>query len=336
MARCWLESDVHGRRPVGGLTDLERSHALAFARLAKDIYPDQTNKDRGQASLVMNWLELLQTSRDRARGTNLVDVQTFIYRCFGFNAALYSLRHSGKRCWVLSFEGSDSLLSLRGLPDWVLTNLPTVLSAANGLEAWVPGQLFTRHLNPTKAPATQYEVADLVTRCVIQSKGKAELVLTGHSLVGGLAQYAAAQNGLRAIVFNSAGIGFRIPGGADGRAFDSAICHLMTTTDGALLRNLGHAAQGRLFQVMGAAIAMSQPMFQREAMNVFNVGTQLASQSQPTFAAMRSLIDQEMNRAVTTYTRGGSKQVGTRYVVGYGGHGIDAVIDCLARPQMLP
>jgi hypothetical protein len=110
----------------------------------------------------------------------------------------------------------------------------------------------------------------------------------------------------------------------------------MTTTDGTLLRNLGHAVHGRFFQVVGAAIAVSQPLFQREAMNVFNVGTQLASQSQPTFAAMRSLIDQEMNRVVTTYTRGSSKQVGTRYVVGYGGHGIDAVIDCLARPQMSP
>ncbi|MCV9937210.1 lipase family protein [Boseaceae bacterium BT-24-1] len=331
MINCWIETDKIASRPSGVLTANEQKAALSFARLAQDIYPDQTNKNRGSASLVMNWIELLMDPRERSRGINIGALKTAFFRCFGFNAALYKLRRTGGNLWVLSFEGSGSILSLRGLPDWILTNVPTTLSAGNKLERYVPGGTFSKLLNPRGAPSTQYDVADLVTKAAIKLKGNADLVLTGHSLGGGLAQYAAIRNGLKAIVFNSAGIGFSVPNGSNIRSFDTSICHLMTTADAGLIQSLGRIVEGRLFQIMGMTLAVTNPAIQREAMTLYSIGGKLAADKQGGFEILNSLVGQHVNRMVTTYTKVGSKQVGTPYILGYGGHGMNFVIDLLEK-----
>jgi len=331
MSRCWIEVDAMSKRPAGVLTSGEHRNALSFARLAQDIYPDQTGKDRGDASLVYNWVELLQTPKEKASGINLSALRTFMVKCFGFNAALYKLRRPGRDCWVLSFEGSGSIASVRGLPDWVLTNIPTTLSVGNYFEKFVPLGAFSRKLNPRNAPSTQYDIADLVTRQAIKLKGKADLILTGHSLGGGLAQYAAIHNGVRAIVFNSAGIGFKIPNLADAGTLNQSICHLMTTDDAGILRSLGQVVQGRVFQALGLTVAISNPLFQREAMTLYTVGSNLASQPKSSIDMVSALIGQHVNKMVTTYTKAASKQVGTQYILGYGGHKMHYIIDLLKK-----
>jgi len=331
MINCWIETEKIANRPAGILTASEQKSALSFARLAQDIYPDQTNKNRGSASLVMNWIELLMDPRERSRGINIGALKTAFFKCFGFNAALYKLNKSNGSLWVLSFEGSGNILNLRGLPDWILTNLPTTLSAANHTERFIPGGAFSKLANPRGAPSTQYDVADLVTKAAIKLKGKTDLVLTGHSLGGGLAQYAAIQNGLRAIVFNSAGIGFSVPNNADIRSFDASICHLMTTADAGLIKSLGRIVQGRLFQVWGVTLAVTNPALQQEAMTLYSAGGKMASDRQGGFEILSNLMGQHVNRVVTTYTKIGSKQAGTPYILGYGGHGMSFVIDLLEK-----
>ena len=137
MARCWSEIVALVSRPAGLLTRDEYRYALAFARLAQNIYPDQTKGNRGDAALVLNWIEILQPPKTRSRGINMGAVHTFMRRCTGFNAARYKLRHKKGLFWVLSFEGIGSLMSLRGLPDWLLNNIPATLNTVGtGSAIW--------------------------------------------------------------------------------------------------------------------------------------------------------------------------------------------------------
>lgn len=93
----------------------------------------------------------------------------------GFNASIFT---DGDGHYVLAFPGSDST------PDW-LNNL----AQGQGL------------------PATQYAQAVQLATQVDRAFGKdGNLVITGHSLGGGLAGIASAQTGVAAVTFNAAGV----------------------------------------------------------------------------------------------------------------------------------
>lgn len=95
-------------------------------------------------------------------------------RAAGFNAALYEMNGNS----VLVFEGSDS--NFTG-PDWTRTNLPNLLGRS------------------TK----QYSFAGELALAAKSRHGN-KLIVTGHSLGGGLATQAAAKNRLDAVIFNPA------------------------------------------------------------------------------------------------------------------------------------
>ncbi len=106
---------------------------------------------------------------------------------------------------------------------WLLTNASATFDIVNKLgeplidavmRTFTPFGVFANFLNPRTAPSTQYDLADLLAKAVLLQTSRGNVVLTGHSLGGGLAQYSAMRNGLRAIVFNSAGTGLTAP--ADG------------------------------------------------------------------------------------------------------------------------
>jgi hypothetical protein len=325
MSTGWIECDARqGRAHV--LSPRGRKAALPYALCARDVYPDCTGKDRGGAEIALNWIELLHTGKERALGVNLASLRTFVGRLFGFNAALYKLPNGAPTPWALSFEGSATLAMksprdvARAVQDWLLTNAPTTLDVLNYLEQATPGGLFTRLLNPRQAPSNQYDIAHLVAEAAMRRVGASELALTGHSLGGGLASYAAARTGGRAVVFNSAGVGLRCALGMDMKVLEEPICHLATTSDPAL----GRVLSGFGLQAAGALGVMAGDLV--SARTNFATGKALAQSSASTGG---QLVDQMINRVVTTYTDVGSRHLGSLYVLGVGGHGMDDVIKYL-------
>jgi len=95
----------------------------------------------------------------------------------GFNAQVYKNSKTGEI--VLAFEGTTSKA------DW----------ANNVTQVLVGGT----------ARPSQYMLAEMVTREAIKLYGNG-ITLTGHSLGGGLAQYAATCHPVRAVTFNAAGL----------------------------------------------------------------------------------------------------------------------------------
>ncbi|MCG8696747.1 MAG: T9SS type A sorting domain-containing protein [Bacteroidales bacterium] len=103
------------------------------------------------------------------------------YHESGFYASLY--RNVNTNQYVLSYRGTEAL-SFR---DW-LADLNQVLS------------------DMLNIPTTQYTHAVNFAREVKEEFGAENVILTGHSLGGGLAQTAALANGLKAVCFEAAGI----------------------------------------------------------------------------------------------------------------------------------
>jgi len=98
----------------------------------------------------------------------------------GFSAGIYSV--SGKT--VIAFAGTDSRV------------------AANYI-GWM-NDMFTNTLNRLGFKDPQYSFAASFASSVAEAYGKTNVILTGHSLGGGLAAYAGASTSLQAITFNAA------------------------------------------------------------------------------------------------------------------------------------
>jgi hypothetical protein len=252
-------------------------------------------------------------------------------RLFGFNARLYKLPFGAQSTWALAYEGSAIPANItpreitRAIQDWLLTNAPAnALDAFNLLEPIAPLGLFSRFLNPRHAPTTQYDVAHLVAEAAIRKFGLSNLVLTGHSLGGGLASYAAARTGARAVVFNSAGVGVRCALEVDMESLKTTVCHLATTNDPALKAVLGGTAM-KIGAVGQAALGVAglNPLAVTSAPDVYRAGAAMSASS-PYGAG--DLFGQIANKIVTSYTDFSSKHPGTLYVLGVGGHDMQDVL----------
>jgi predicted esterase YcpF (UPF0227 family) len=105
-----------------------------------------------------------------------LDPSLFSDASTGFQAVLYQNNETGE--YTLAFRGTDEAT------DWVESNIP----AATG-----------------ERPES-YEQALAVTEAVIGAVGDEGLTLTGHSLGGGLANYAGVYFDLDFTIFNAAGL----------------------------------------------------------------------------------------------------------------------------------
>jgi pimeloyl-ACP methyl ester carboxylesterase len=230
----WLEPQP-GAKPGKTLSIAAFERALPFAYMAQDVYSrDEKCYDLLGATFGESWTDVMLNGREDGAGARNAKLHVLLGKLFGLNAAIYRLSSRFDNAHVLCFEGSAELRVPRSraetiaiIQDWLMTNLPATLSVLNAAEAVMPFGIFSKILNPRNAPSTQYDVADLVARAAIAKYGHKGIYLTGHSLGGGLAQYAAQKHGVRAIVFNSAGIGFA-PGGL---SLEDAIVHLKTSGD---------------------------------------------------------------------------------------------------------
>ena len=111
---------------------------------------------------------------------NQIDELTTKLQQLGFNAVVYQ---NGQDV-VLSFEGTSAGTS--SFPDWIYSNVPQIAAG--------------------QRTGNQYEFALALTLITIKLFGSENVVLTGHSLGGGLAQYAASELPIKAVTFDAAGI----------------------------------------------------------------------------------------------------------------------------------
>jgi hypothetical protein len=164
---------VGGRRPDGAVNpELSAAQASAYlgaARLSMDVYNDE-GAPPGFARV--GKADLARLGLDSAE---------FDHKRSGTGAALYRDETSG--AFTLAFRGSESsdLQDIR--TDWLQSNALQALG--------------------TVPPS--YQHAAKLTSAVTQALG-GEVHLVGHSLGGGLANYAAVKNNLDFTVFNAAGL----------------------------------------------------------------------------------------------------------------------------------
>lgn len=165
------------------LSDSDAASALLPYALVSDLsYTDQYSAYGWHREAT--WEDILRKQYSRYPQEEVERIIERI-RDSGFYAAVY--RRDGET--TFAFRGSQSIFSLDGLPDWFGNNFPQYVF---GL----------RNNN-------QYALAKVLTLFTADQYGS-DLILTGHSLGGGLAQYVVSEFSpdlpLKAITFNASGL----------------------------------------------------------------------------------------------------------------------------------
>lgn len=185
-----LESDSREISPA------EAQKALDAAAASLAVYDDPSYPWPG------TWQRVAPDMRVDSSGwkkwLNIID-PTEVLRGVGFHAAAYRVDQGEI---LVAFEGTN-------MSQWqdIATDLQQLV--------WVPGQ---------------YRLGVKFVEELQKSFPDATLILTGHSLGGGIAQYAAAKLGLKALTFNPAGL-FPIAGASvalSGNKKASVIEHFVT------------------------------------------------------------------------------------------------------------
>lgn len=213
-AGSWIDTIETGTSQVArGSIDLVGSIAdriKPYANMAKIAYGDN------------NVLSKLSADEIKAGGWNQGGTETSRGLLFGgMTVTVFSREANGKIDYVIAFKGSDGI-SLSGgalnaykntYQDWLLANLEQVRVGPSRTAQYKDGLEVTLKLIAEIKEATP----------------NANIVLTGHSLGGGIAQYVASETGLNAITFNAAGLSMRA-GYRSGSNYN--VANVNSTSDG--------------------------------------------------------------------------------------------------------
>jgi filamentous hemagglutinin family protein len=167
---------------AGGLTQADAAGAaLDYAYLANAAYgaPGDVSTGFSEWKLERSWYGILNEGRGSSMTPEEYARLERAIASSGFSATLY--KKEGK--YVLAFRGTEGV----NFPD-LATDLNQILGFKSG---------------------GQYEFAKLIGDLVTQKYGNNNVTFTGHSLGGGLAQYASATSVSHpnTVTFNAAGIG---------------------------------------------------------------------------------------------------------------------------------
>lgn len=156
---------------AGGLNQLQ-DHAL-MARLSDDVYLSHA------ASAAGNHLPDGVTRLDPDLLPQDLGIQKgqLMHEKSGFYAAVYEIKQEGISSYVVAFRGTEDLV------DW----------ATNGVSV--------------AALTRQEKMAEGLIEDLVATKGAtAQIVATGHSLGGGLSNYAALLHDIPSVTFNAKGV----------------------------------------------------------------------------------------------------------------------------------
>ena len=169
-----------GKTDDGSSAQQLLSELATFAKVSQAVYSGSPID--GSTLPPVKWQDFAR-GMGESRGMSVKEIDTEIRQLErqGFEAALY--RVDGRE--IVAFGG-------------------TMLALQKPLQSL--SDVFTNLLNSTGLETSQYEFASGMVSHLINKLGYSDLIVTGHSLGGGLAAYSAARNGIAAITFNAAGV----------------------------------------------------------------------------------------------------------------------------------